>query len=463
MNIKYLSVLLISCLTALFSSDSLKAKLENSDKQLKISILLEMAAKEAESSSQSARAYAQNALDLAKESGNSLQQLRALGLITEISYYLLDLEATAQAGYAGAMLSYEIKHPEKVGFFYNLIGAAYDDKEDYENSLRNYFLALSANKEVKDLKGQARNLHNIALAYRQTGKYDLALKYFWQAITIKEQLKEFRSAANSYNSLGNVYCQARIYDKSQQVYNKALTIFTQEKDSAGIADVLGNLGMLFMATDSLNAAEKVFNQALKIDQVQNNLPGIAATANNLGLLYLKRAQYGEAEEAFMISLAAEKKQDRSNGQAEVLNNLAQLKLAQNDKESAEKLILQAVSLSNQADLLTAQQIYSTAGMVYLLKGNYRLGKEMLDKYATLKDSLFNTKMTKEMANARTKYENVEKEKQQFSLIRDKEINRLEKQINRYRLMLWMVVFGGGTVISTVLFFKAWKRRSVQNK
>jgi len=72
-------------------------------------------------------------------------------------------------------------------------------------------------------------------------------------------------------------------------------------------------------------------------------------------------------------------------------------------------------------------------------------------------------MTKEMAIARTKYENAEKEKQQFSLIRDKEINRLEKQINRYRLMLWMVVFGGGTVISTVLFFKAWKRRSVQNK
>lgn len=463
MHKKYLIALLLISFFTLCASDSLQAKLATSDRQLKISILLEMAAKEAESSSQSARAYAQNALDLAKESGNSLQQLRALELISEISYYLLDLEATAQAGYSGVSLSYELKKPEKVGFFYNLIGAAYDDKEDYENSLRNYFLALSANKEVNDLKGQGRNLHNIALAYRQTGKYDSALKYFWEAIKIKEQQKEFRSAANSYNSLGNVYCQAKIYDKSLQVYSKALAFFTQEKDSAGVADVLGNLGMLYMAKDSLNRAENYFVRALAIDQVQKYLPGIASTANNLGLVYLKKGEFAEAEEAFQISLNAEKKLDRKNGQAEVLNNLAQLSLAGNNKESAEKLILQAVSLSNQADLLTAQQIYSTAGMVYLLKGNYRLGKEMLDKYATLKDSLFNSKMTKEMAIARTKYENAEKEKQQFSLIRDKEINRLEKQINRYRLMLWMVVFGGGTVISTVFFFKVWKKRAVQNK
>ena len=459
MNRKYHILLLLTFFLSLLGSDSLKAKLDKSDSQLKITILLEMAAKESESSAQSARAYAQSAYDLAKESGNSLQQLRALELITEISYYLLDLESTAQAGYNGAMLSYELRKPEKAGFFYNLIGAAYDDKEDYENSLRNYFLALSANKEVNDLKGQARNLHNIALAYRQIGKYDYSLKYFWQSIGLKEQLKDRLSAANSYNSLGNVYCQAKIYDKSRQVYFKALATFIQEKDSAGMADVFGNLGMLYMAKDSLKAAEEYYRKALQIDQMQKYLPGVAASANNLGLLYLKQNSFTEAEEAFQISLAAEKKLDRGNGQAEVLNNLAQLSLAQNNRDAAEKLIVQAVSLSNQADILTAQQIYSTAGMVYLLKGNYRLGKEMLNKYDALKDSLFSTRMTKEMAVARTKYENAEKEKQQFSLIRDKEINRLENQLNRYRLLLWLIVFVSGAAISTVLFFKVWKKRN----
>ena len=430
---------------------------EPADTQQKIVNLLKNAAAEAKNP-QAARAKAQTAYDLAKESGNSLQQIAALKLICENSYYLNELDAVLNSAAEGVKLSFDSNQQPEAAYFYNLSGAASDDKEEYENALRSYFAALSINREIKNREREAKNLYNIGLTYRVTGRFDLALQYLWESVKLKEALKDLPAVANSYNSLGNVYLQTKIHPKAEETFKKALNIYTAVKDSAGLADVCGNLGLLYMQTDSLDKAEKFYLQAAEIDNRQQNLSGVASTASNLGLLYLKQGQTEAAEQAFLRSLTAEKSLDHTNGQAQVLINLSRLYMSAGRLGEAEKQAMQAISLSNKADLLTAQNVYCTAGMLYLLKGNYKLGKEMLDKYDTMKDSLFSGRLAKEMAVLRVKYENAEQDKQQFSVIRDKEINRLEKQIFRYRLLLFGLVFTAASVAGVWTIIKIRQKR-----
>ena len=274
------------------------------------------------------------------------------------------------------------------------IGVIADYQSDYETSIKKNQEALLYFEREKDSVNIASAMGNIGNSYIRLHYYQLSVDLLLKAIAIASRKNEPRLTANLMSSLARAYND--MGDKEKELYYKlaAYDIFKKTNYTKGIATVTGNLGSYYEDIDD----------------------------------------FGRSMEYYNISLASSMKISDKGNIAIMYNNMADLYLKLNEPDKAMMCVDSALFYSKQSgDRLAHSDALIEKAVLLKASGKYAEGVGIMNRYISLRDSIYSDKMQAKVADMHVRYE-TEKKEHQIALLRQENNIQLLKLRNQQLAM-----------------------------
>lgn len=319
------------------------------------------------------------------------------------------------------------------------------------NAKANEALALS--EKIKSTKGAALSLNTIGIIYWYQGDYPEALEYEYKVLKISEANGDKRRLAGSLNNIGNIYHEQGDLTKALEDQYKALKLYEELNAKADIANLLNNIAVIYRKQNNYNDALNNHYKALKIREELGAMSDIASSLNNIGVLYYEQNNYAQALENYNRALKIfEEIHDKKNS-SNLYINIGNTFFKQ--KKYSEALNFQNKSLSIAKEIgylegikeseRSLSEIYQQLNENTQALGHYK-------NYVAVRDTIFNSTKSRQIAEMRTKYEVNQKEKEIALLTNEKKLKEIE---------LYSVI--GGLLLIALIVFVLYNRYHVKQK
>uniref|UniRef100_UPI0040578BD8 tetratricopeptide repeat protein n=1 Tax=Candidatus Electronema sp. TaxID=2698783 RepID=UPI0040578BD8 len=196
----------------------------------------------------------EEALQLYKEHGDSLQQARCLSDLGKIHAILFDFKQA---------------------------------RRYYEKSLQ-----LS----LRDQLTTANNFLGIGRVLRRLSKYKQSRSHFKRALKLYQKIGERIGEANCIFSLGEVHLACFEFPEAQRLVEDALQLYLKIDDQIGKANCLQAFGALSVKTGDFIAAKQYYEQALAVFEHLYIREGVAECWEGFAELHQAQQQLPQAEE-----------------------------------------------------------------------------------------------------------------------------------------------------------------------
>lgn len=213
------------------------------------------------------------------------------------------------------------------------------DQGHYAAARELFYRALTIEREIHDLAGQASALHGIAILedeqgnnkkairlLRQSHKIDIEIGsdsgqahdlyemgriefangnlaksrgYFEETLLICEKIGDEKLKATALHGLGNIEATEEHYEKARLLYEQSLTIESKIGHEYGRATTLATLAYISI---DLNEKKKLNQEALDIMLRIGDAAGAAAIWRNMGHVARQEGDIAEAARLYRISL-----------------------------------------------------------------------------------------------------------------------------------------------------------------
>ena len=264
------------------------------------------------------------------------------------------------------------KDYENLAGCYGNIGKSYMNLGNLKEAM-NYFLkAAEITGKYNHPRGLTDSYINISELYEKTRDSVKAIEYLEKAKAITLKTGDEYTYAGILRLLSNYFYKGKDAVKGKQMLDESLRIVKKLDDMPGIASTLMAFGNFYKLNHNNQMALKHYKDALEIYKQTGEVENIAGLTNNIGVIHYENGKYRESVDYFLDALRIRKEIKDMNG----------------IKESY-------VSLSNS----------------YSLLNDYRNAYEYLYKHYLLSDSMFNTEISKTIAEMNTKYESAQKDKE----------------------------------------------------
>jgi tetratricopeptide (TPR) repeat protein len=344
--------------------------------------------------------YSRQALQLAQKAGYQSGEARAYQGYG-IYYWKTDQHAQAIAYYEKARKLYEtIKDPLGVAKSLNNMGMVYRDQGNDVLALEYYLDALKRVQGQGDAKLEANALNSIGLLYKDRQNFTDAAAYLNQALAKWQQLGMNRNVAGAYSNLATLSFGQKQYDKALEYNQKALALFEELKDLNGQIICHNNLGDFMLNTNRTEEARRHFEAATALNRTYGNKKWHTSSLMGLGEVYARQKQYPDA-------------------------------LARYDS---------AYHLAQDAGMLRVVQT-AAAGLarIHALRQDYQKAYRYQLRYSTLKDSLFSTESTGQLASLRAAFEDEKKQARIQLLEKEESLARATRNVLLVSLAALLVI------------------------
>jgi signal transduction histidine kinase len=266
------------------------------------------------------------------------------------------------------------------------IGNMYRGRGNYPGALEKYLISLKISEEIGNKNIMAGSYTNIAGIYQEYGNYQSALENRFAALKIFEETGNKIGISSCYNDLGTIYSDMGQNDEALEKYFASLKIKQEIGFKIGMGNSYNNIGNIYQKQGNYEEALKNHFAALKIREEIGHKYGIAGSYNELGKIYLDKGNYPEARKYLEKGLALAKKINRKT---------------------------------------RIRNSYKSLSKLDSIAGNFAQALEHYKMFALYKDSLFNDKSDKRIAQLNIQYETEKKDKEIELLNKDNEIKALQ--------------------------------------
>ena len=275
---------------------------------------------------------------------------------------------------------------------YMLLAESYHKTQRFDESEKEYKLALEVIKSLADANPQAYEPYlaasycTIADLYSDTQRFNEAELMYKAALEIRNRLAEVNpqayepDLATSYHNLATLYCDTQRFNEAEQMYKAVLEI-RKRLSSANpqayehdLAMSYNNLANLYSDTQHFNEAERMHKAALEINKrlaatnPQAYEPDLAMSYNNLAVLFYNTQRFDEAEQMYKVTLEI------------------RIRLAATNSQSYEPYL--AMSYNNLALLYNDTQRFNEAEQMY------KAALEIYKRLANANPELYNKEQAK---------------------------------------------------------------------
>ncbi|MFP2996245.1 tetratricopeptide repeat protein [Spongiivirga sp. MCCC 1A20706] len=294
-----------------------------------------------------------------------------------------------------------------------LMGQAYWSQRSLKSTLENLKDANSIYSQLNDSTGIANCAMNMGQVYAEIGEYDKAIELYVTAKTHFEKLDLKNLVATTYTKISNVLIERKDLKEAEKILKEALNIYDHNKNIQGVVDANNLLAKLFFIKKEYELADCYIEESIYHSSTAKD---DAAMVRNL-LLFSKilrnEKEYEIAEQHLDISLHLAKRKNLRKLQLEVLEEIKSLK-----KE----------------------------------EGKFEESIAYHEAYSTLKDSIYNTEQSKQVAELEFK-DTLEK--------KETELNYMYLKKQDYVIIQW--VLGIGMCVISLLAFLLIRSLRLKNK
>lgn len=417
-----ITILVIS-LFAQLESDSLETLLKESSGKERIKLLNKISGILWDEDPEKGIKYANEALTLVPEYGDSLDKAIGLGSLG-INYWALNRNDEAEHYYLKALdLFLALGDMFQIAGIYTNLALIYNYKNQFDKAIEYQLKCLQIQEENNFRKGMINATNNLALIYSSQGSYEEALPYFIKSLEIQEELNLLDNKSYSLINIGAMYLHLGKYDKAKEYFDQSLEIDRKNNNSWGISYNLYNMSEIDIINNDLDKAMEKLNESLKIREEFGNPRVIVETLIRLTSVLLDKGDFAEA-----------------------LFNL----------KKTEKLVLDN-ELNQQ--LIYLKEVY---GKYYEMKGMYKEALTELREMYVIKDSIFSIENAQKMNELKTKYEVVKKERENEILRKNNKIQALELEKNQMMQLYYKIILLIGFLLIFVIFLNL-KNKTKANK
>lgn len=353
-------------------------------------------------------------------------------------YHFVDAEVAREYGQKALTLARKYNQADyEVEALHNL-GVTHESQSNYSKALELELEALTLRKQIGDDLKTANTLNNLGIIYDEMGDYKKALEYYYQARKIYEALKNDEKIAMVLVNIAIVLKAQGEYKKVPQSYYEALAIYTKTQNAFGIAVCYANLGSVYYYMKQYDSALYYSNLGTEEFQKQNIRQFLPTTLCNAGMAYHK---LGNTEKALVYldrSKALNREFDNKKEVAFVLIYEAGVYKNEGELTKAENLASEALEIALQIQAL--QQVMDARLVLAEIKAGKKQFAEAYKEYheyVLVKDSLFQTEKSKQMAELQTQYETIKKENEILLLTQENQLkdSRLAQSMQAIIILL----------------------------
>jgi tetratricopeptide (TPR) repeat protein len=348
-------------------------------------------------------------------------------LVSDAEKYLTtDADSSVWVAQQAYHLSKDLKNDHTVKSLYILARALYNKGELYEALkylIQAHELALNLNDKVKipDILNLEGNI------YGSLGQYDKTVDSYLNALKNYHALQNRQNEAKVLNNLGLVYYRMDQVDKAYSYHQRALSIWDSLDYQIGLGSSFTNISYIYSTRGQYNQALQYLDRALKIYKTLGNIRREANTYINYGEVYMYMNKPEEALIYFEKSLPMSQQGDFNDIYVDGLNKkgwaLHKLGRLNDATFTLKKGLSMAVKIK---DPSLINEINQKLTNLYSSMGDFRSALQYQQRWAAIKDSIFQDKSAEYIALFEVMYKTEAKEKR---------IELLE-EVNKRRALLF---------------------------
>lgn len=298
-----------------------------------------------------------------------------------IANYATELEYASKA--TALAQAQQTGDPPTLMKCYTSMGISYNSIADYPKAINYFFKVLRIAEAVHDKSFIAKMTGNLGVIYYFLKKYPESLKYHDQCLKTLEELDDKVWIAAALNNIGAVYLDTKDYPKAIFYNKRALAINRLVKSKKGEGNDLMDMGVAFAHLNNYAAAFTCIDGAIR-------LYGEIGAKNNSSIAF------GHLAEMYTNAPPAQLRSRK-------INPAKRYDKALEMQQKAVNLALETKNLSNEADQ------WKALSMIYRKRGSYREALKSYLNFSRVNDSIFNDAKKNELTRLSIQYDYDRKE------------------------------------------------------
>ncbi len=455
---KSFALLLILASFAVFAQDNkaveLGKKIASAPEKEKAKLLNELSNYYTYVSAEKTIVYGQQALEMARKTGDKEETARALNNIGW-GYRVQGKLDQARAFYEkGLALSSEIKNDNLVYNSLNNIGGTYEEGNDAAKALGYYKRTLELAKRMKWDKGISVSLNYMAIVFTNQNEYEKALKAQLEALAIQEKTGNKLEIADTLHNLGHIYFYQEKFQKALEYYQQALAMYKKQEDPRNTALALNSAGVAYLCLKKPDLGIASLKEALAIAEKIGFQSAIANAVGNLAIAYKDGGDFKNSLIYYQRELEIWQTMQNKYGMTKVYLNLGETYLKMKEYNQAENYMNRSLALAREID--SRDQVHmnlNNLSELFSEKGEYKKALEYFREAVAEEKKIINKDTAAKMTELEAKYDSEKKKRQIELLQKNIEIQRL--QLSQARLRTGALI--GGIVLLLIVFFLLFRR------
>ncbi len=269
----------------------------------------------------------------------------------------------------------------------------------------------------KDIQSEKylRRLIELGEVESRIASNDKATEHFLKALEICEVQKNNKEKAKINNLIGIALRGVKSYKRADKHFRDALFWAEKFNNTLEKANAYNNIGGNFYAQTKLDSAFFYFSLGFNIRKKNALDYDVAKSLNNLALVHKRKGNFNKALEMLLEALEILKSQSNTGDLAHLYDNIGDTYYVMGEHEKSVDFHLKGLHFAEQSNLKDARlESYRSLIEAYLAKGEHERAVFFMEKYANIKDTIFDEQRARQAEQLEAKYE-FERQKKEIAL------------------------------------------------
>lgn len=357
-------------------------------------------------------------------------------------------------------LSYELGDSLRIVKSHRIEGQILRRLDKSDKSRANFERAIPIAKRNGFIREYGYALNSLALVFMYQADYDKALKTHLECLVVREQSGDCEELTTTLNNLGLVYYKLGNYEKALMYLQMTLRL----DDEVLIKDLLLiNIGLCHNYLNDFETGKKFIDDGLKISRLNGNNYAIEVGEFGLGVSYFNLGNLVEAEKHFLLSYNLALKIKEKRDQIENLIYLGRIKKCQSLHKDALKLLMSAESIGSETEYKELLiNIYKQFSELFVELKDFERASYYQSKFIALQDAVHSQDMTRNLMQVHAEFE--EKDNKARISYQEEILTLKEEIIQRQKVVTILMGATAALVIglSIVLYRSNRQKQQINN-
>jgi len=402
--------------------------------------------------------------EIAKSKNDSLNVLLNISISREMQRQRTERDTFLSFAENAVDLALETKDTLLYARALDNLGLLYRFGQNYKEALPLHKRAFELVENKEDVPPIFKMIFadNAGLAARYDQNYDLAISFYMKALPLAEAEKNLKNIAIATNGIGNALLN--IPEREEEAitfFKRSLEAETKRGNTLGIAMNYLSISDYYISRRDYKVAREYLDKLLAINEERNDKFGLAITYEFMGKAYMEEEKNLE-KAVFYFDIALLRYEDLNNShkQAEVYSNLGNTEFKRNRIEKAKDYYEHALDLARDLGRFDLIEKNSRAlAEIAESEENFRDALAYFKQSEAYKDSINIGEQNLTIEALIRQYDLSEKENYIQLLEKDQALHQTllknqEEQLKRRRLYLIFLIVG--IVLLIVIFLLQYR-------